>query len=87
MVREQWAGPGSSPEIVLKSDDKYRVFISDPAHPHYGESGIFTGEVIEFKYWKGRMAKVDLSNCVHGVDSCFVSPGQISTLRKGRAHG
>ena len=60
--------------------ESYRVQITDKAHPHYSETGVFTGEVIRFKYWDGAMAKVRLDNCPHGTDACFVSPGQIKRL-------
>ena len=51
------------------------VRISDPEHPHFGESGRFTGKVISLS---GKpMAEVALDHCKHGTDGCFVSQGQI----------
>jgi hypothetical protein len=55
-----------------------RVKIIDKKHPHYGEVGEFRGEIIEFKHWQGRMAKIHLNRCEHGTDACFVSPSQVA---------
>jgi hypothetical protein len=60
--------------------DQPRVFICDPKHPHYGESGRFTGEVILLLGTK--MAKVDLDDCKHGTDGCFVQAGQIQEEKR-----
>ena len=57
-----------------------RVIVTDREHPHYGETGVFTGEVVTFKHWEGRMALVKLDACRHGTDSCYVSPGQIARV-------
>ena len=55
-----------------------RVKIVSPAHPHRGEYGRFTGEVIRMRFHGGdKMALVKLESCRHGVDSCYVSPGDI----------
>lgn len=53
-----------------------RVYICDPAHPHYGESGTLTGKVIML-LGKTPMAEVKLVDCKHGTDGCFVGKGQI----------
>jgi hypothetical protein len=53
------------------------VTIVDKEHPHYGENGVLTGEVIQFKFWKGEMAFVKLDACVHGMEACYVSKGQV----------
>lgn len=60
-----------------KAAESNRVEITDINHPHYGERGKFTGYVIEFKHWPGKMAEIKLDNCRHGTDTCFVSPEQI----------
>lgn len=54
-----------------------KVRICDKRHPHYGEAGILTGEVIVMKFSGQRMAKVQLTQCQHGTDGCYVSPGQV----------
>jgi hypothetical protein len=54
-----------------------RVRIIDPEHPHYRETGVFTGEIVQFTHWQGKMAKIALDACQHGVTACYVSPGQI----------
>lgn len=54
------------------------LMITDPAHPHYPETGRFTGKVVTMKFGDKRpMAEVKLDNCKHGTDACFVSRGQI----------
>lgn len=45
-------------------------------HPHRGEYGRWTGEVIRL-VTGAKMGKVTLENCKHGGDACFVSPGDI----------
>jgi hypothetical protein len=60
------------------------VRITDPEHPHYPETGRFTGEVIR-PIWGEEMAKVALDNCRHGTDACFVSPGQIAEIPEPHA--
>lgn len=59
-----------------------RVRIVDREHPHYGETGEFRGEVIKFRYWDGKMAKIHLDACQHGTDACYVSPGQIERMKE-----
>lgn len=56
------------------------VQIVDSGHPHYPETGWFTGEVITMKFGSGTMAKLRLDHCKHGTDACFVSPGQIREI-------
>jgi hypothetical protein len=53
-----------------------RVRIVNREHPHHGEYGHFTGEVIK-PVWGGKMALVKLENCQHGTDGCYVSPGDV----------
>lgn len=55
------------------------VRISDPSHPHYPETGRFTGKIIT-PIWGGDMAEVKLDQCKHGTDACFVSRGQVRTI-------
>lgn len=57
-----------------------RVTICDRTHPHYGESGIFTGDVITFKLTREDMALVKLDACAHGMEACYVSKGQVRAL-------
>lgn len=57
------------------------VRITDPAHPHYPETGRFTGEVITMRFGDGqKMAKIKLDSCRHGTDACFVTAGQIQQI-------
>lgn len=58
-----------------------RVFVCDPTHPHYGESGKLTGEIISVLGTP--MAKMDLDDCRHGTDGCFVSKGQVEAEKRG----
>jgi len=52
---------------------KTRFRVMSRGHPHYGESGYFTGKMISLF---GRpMAEMRLENCQHGTDGCFVSLG------------
>ena len=63
------------------------VVICDPDHPHAGERGELTGEVIRLKNGPGdgtRMAHVRLIDCQHGTDACYVSKGQIRQDRRTR---
>ena len=61
------------------SEERVRIVRED--HPHYGEVGVFTGEVIEFNEFDGQMAKVKLDACVHGVEACYVNPGDITRVK------
>lgn len=54
-----------------------RVQIVNRDHPHFEEYGRFTGEIVTLKWGGGDMAKVKLEHCRHGVDACFVSPGDV----------
>jgi hypothetical protein len=55
-----------------------RVQIINPEHPHFEEHGRFTGKVIKMKFGqRSTMAEVKLEHCRHGVDGCFVSPGDV----------
>lgn len=58
-----------------------KVKITDPKHPHHGETGEFTGKVIELRGSRKQMAEVKLDNCQHGEDSCFVSKGQVKEIK------
>jgi hypothetical protein len=53
-----------------------RVKIVGKEHPHRGEYGRFTGEVIRLVTGQ-QMALVKLEHCRHGGDGCYVSPGDI----------
>jgi hypothetical protein len=64
-----------------------RVRIVKPTHPHHGETGIWTGEVIVFDHWDGKMGKVKLDNCPHRTDACFVSPGDIELVEPSGESG
>lgn len=55
---------------------KPRVKIVGKDHPHRGEYGRFTGETIRLVTGQ-RMALVRLEHCKHGMDGCYVSPGDI----------
>lgn len=67
-------------------EDIYIVIVGD--HPHTGERGHIT--VVDGKVTVerplggilGKMVRVELENCVHGVDGCFISPGQMRVLRQ-----
>lgn len=55
-----------------------RVQIVSREHPHFEEYGRFTGKVITMRFGDGReMAEVQLENCPHGGDACFVSRGDV----------
>lgn len=56
------------------------LMISDPAHPHYPETGRFTLKVVTL--FGKPMAEVKLDHCKHGVDACFVSKGQIRFIEE-----
>lgn len=56
-----------------------RVQIIDRTHPHFEEYGRFTGQIIH-PVWGGQMAFVNLEHCRHGVDACYVSPGQVKEV-------
>jgi len=53
-----------------------RVRIVNRDHPHHGEYGWFTGELITLVTGH-RMALVTLEQCRHGMDGCYVSAGDI----------
>jgi hypothetical protein len=59
-----------------------RIYVCDPEHPHFGESGTLTGKVISLL--GTLMAEVQLDDCKHGTDGCFVHKGQIATERRRR---
>ena len=55
-----------------------RVQIVNREHPHFEEYGRFTGKIITMRFGAGKqMAEVKLEHCRHGVDGCFVSPGDV----------
>lgn len=53
-----------------------RVKIIGKHHPHRGEYGRFTGDVIRLATGD-RMALVKLESCRHGTEGCYVSPGDV----------
>jgi hypothetical protein len=57
-----------------------RVQIVNRNHPHFEEYGRFTGTIITTRWGGGDMAEVRLENCRHGVDGCFVSPGEVKEV-------
>ncbi len=60
--------------------DAVNIRITDLNHPHFGESGILTGEVV---WVMGiRMAKVELMDCNHGTDGCYVTAKQVEKIVK-----
>lgn len=63
------------------SDKLQRVQIVKRDHPHFEEYGRFTGKIVTMKFGAGkRMAEVALEHCRHGVDACFVSPGDVKQV-------
>lgn len=62
-----------------------RVFICDPDHPHYRESGVLTGKIITMKFSGEQMAEVKLDDCKHGTDGCFVGKGQVQPTGSSRS--
>jgi hypothetical protein len=58
-----------------------RVKIVGCDHPHRGEYGRFTGEVIRL-ITGARMALVKLEHCAHGGDACYVSPVDIREVNE-----
>lgn len=59
-----------------------RVQIVRRSHPHFEEYGRFTGRMIRMKFGEPRdeMAEVRLEHCRHGVEACFVSPGDVQQV-------
>lgn len=53
-----------------------RVKIVGKEHPHRGEYGRFTGEMIRIATG-AKMALVTLERCAHGMSACYVSPGDV----------
>jgi hypothetical protein len=53
-----------------------RVKIIGKDHPHRGEYGELTGDVIRL-VTGSKMARVKLEACRHGGDACYVSPGDV----------
>lgn len=63
--------------------ERIRVYICDPKHPHFGESGELTGKIIAFRHGiGGQMAEVKLDACKHGTDGCFVTKGQVAAEQR-----
>jgi hypothetical protein len=63
---------------------KERLWITDMSHPHYGESGYLTGEIIEMNTpTKERMARFTLEDCKHGTDACYVGRGVLAPDKRG----
>lgn len=54
-----------------------RVQIVNREHPHFEEYGRFTGKIITMRFDGSDMAEVQLENCPHGEDACFVSRGDV----------
>lgn len=59
-----------------------RVFVCDPSHPHFGETGVMPGTVISL--FGKKLAEVRFENCKHGTDGCFVSVGQVKPEARRR---
>ena len=57
-----------------------RVQIVNRDHPHFEEYGRFTGKVIVMRFGGHQMAEVQLENCRHGGDGCFVSVGDVQRV-------
>ena len=58
-----------------------RVQIVDRRHPHFEEYGRFTGKIVTMKFGtREQMAEVNLENCRHGSDGCFVLKGQVKAV-------
>lgn len=69
-----------NPDTIENHAPLQRVQIIDRQHPHFKEYGRFTGKIIRPVWAKdesGDMAEVQLENCRHGGDGCFVSKGQV----------
>ncbi len=63
------------------SDKLPRVQIVNRQHPHFEEYGRFTGKVITMRFGKQeQMAEVQLENCPHGGDACFVNKGDVKQV-------
>lgn len=59
-----------------------RVQIVNRKHPHFEEYGRFTGKVVTMRVSGKSMAEVVLEHCQHGVDSCFVSKGDVKQVQE-----
>jgi len=57
------------------------ILITDPEHPHHGATGAFTGKIITTLAGE-HMAEVRFDEPSHGVEACFVSRGQVTTLKE-----
>jgi hypothetical protein len=63
------------------SERLQRVQIVNRNHPHFEEYGRFTGKIITMKLGsREQMAEVELENCRHGTDGCFVSKGDVKQV-------
>ena len=72
--------PDAPAALRSQAEQIGRVYISDPEHPHHGESGVLTGKMISVLGTP--MAEVRLQGCKHGTDGCFVKKGQITQERR-----
>jgi hypothetical protein len=63
-------------ESPSSSREMPRVKIVGREHPHHGEYGRYTGQIIRLVTGT-KMALVKLEACRHGGDACYVSPGDI----------
>lgn len=62
----------------MKMSMLQRVQIVNREHPHFEEYGRFTGKIITMKFGNGKqMAEVQLENCRHGGEACYVSKGDV----------
>jgi len=61
-----------------------RVQIASENHPHYEEYGVIPEPFQDVEVLIGgeRMIKVELENCPHGVDVCYIFKGQIREIRE-----
>jgi hypothetical protein len=63
-----------------------RVQIVNRTHPHFEEYGRFTGTIITMRFGnQEQMAEVQLEQCRHGQDACFVNKGDVRQVRERRS--
>ena len=63
--------------------ERIPVWICDRKHPHFGENGFLTGEIITVI--DEPMALVELTDCKHGTDGCYVKKGQVQQNKRHAA--
>lgn len=78
--------PASKPVKIepAANPNKKRIRITNPDHPHTGETGLVTlnpnGTVTVKNIFGAEMLEVELENCPHLTAACFVKKGDIELV-------